>query len=101
MSYTSCVTYVVKEGEERRFLEAVAQLAKSTRLEPGCLEYRFHRDTEDSRKFFLYELYADEQAYRAHQATEHFEKWAKGVIPALLEERRIERYVPLEPGEAA
>jgi quinol monooxygenase YgiN len=101
MSYTSCVTYTVKQGEERRFLEAVAELAKATRTEPGCLEYRFHRDTEDSRKFFLYELYAGEEAYRAHQATEHFEKWAKGVIAALLEERRIERYVPFEPGDAA
>jgi autoinducer 2-degrading protein len=93
--------YVVKAGEERSFLSAVAHLAKNTRLEPGCLEYRFHRDSEDSRRFFLYELYADEQAYRAHQATEHFEKWAKGVIPAFLEERRIERYAPFEPGDAA
>jgi quinol monooxygenase YgiN len=93
--------YVVKEGDERRFLEAVAQLAQNTRLESGCLDYRFHRDTEDSRKFFLYELYADAQAYRNHQATEHFEKWAKGVIPAYLEERRIERYVLFEPGGAA
>jgi autoinducer 2-degrading protein len=93
--------YVVKAGKERSFLEAVAQLAKSTRMEPGCLEYKFHRDTEGSSKFFLYELYADEHAYRAHQATDHFEKWAKGVIPRLLEERRIERYLPLEPGDAA
>jgi|SRR5580698_4885354 autoinducer 2-degrading protein len=98
MSYTSCVMYIIKKEEERRFLEAVAQLARNTRMEPGCLEYRFHRNTEDSRKFFLYELYADEQAYRAHQATEHFETWAKGVIPPFLEERRIERYVPFEPG---
>jgi quinol monooxygenase YgiN len=93
--------YVVKAGEERSFLEAVAHLAERTRKEPGCLEYRFHRDAEDARKFFLYELYADERGYRAHQATEHFEKWAKGVIPPLLEERRIERYVPLETGAAA
>jgi quinol monooxygenase YgiN len=93
--------YVVNREEEGRFLEAVARLAKDTRLEPGCLEYRFHRDTESPGKFFLYELYADEQAYRAHQATEHFAKWAKGVIPALLEERRIERYVQFEPGDAA
>lgn len=101
MSYTSCVMYVVKAGEEQRFLEAVAQLARETRLEPGCLEYRFHRDVKDSRKFFLYELYADEQAYLAHQATAHFDKWAKGVIPAFLDDRRIERYLSLEPGDAA
>lgn len=101
MGYTSCVTYVVKQGEEQHFLEAVAQLARATRAEPGCLDYRFHRDIEEPRKFFLYELYADEHAYRAHQATEHFEKWAKGVIAGLLEERRIERYLPFEPGGAA
>jgi autoinducer 2-degrading protein len=101
MGYTSCVMYVVKAGEERSFLKVVAQLAENTRMEPGCLEYRFHRDTEDARKFFLYELYADEQAYRAHQATEHFEKWAKRVMPAFLDERRIERYLAFEPGDAA
>jgi quinol monooxygenase YgiN len=93
--------YVVKAGEERSFLQAVARLAADTRKEPGCLEYRFHRDPEDARKFFLYELYADEQAYRAHQATEHFAKWAKGIIPAFLDDRRIERYLPFEPGDAA
>jgi quinol monooxygenase YgiN len=100
MGYVSCVMYVVKAGEERSFLAAVAQLAEKTRAEPGCREYRFHRDGEDARKFFLYELYADEQAYRAHQATPHFEKWAKGVIAGLLDERRIERYLPIEPGDA-
>jgi quinol monooxygenase YgiN len=101
MGYVSCVMYVVKAGEERPFLEAVAKLAEHTRREPGCRGYWFHRDAEDSRKFFLYELYVDEKAYRAHQASEHFEKWAKGVIPAFLDDRRIERYVPLEPGHTA
>lgn len=101
MGYASCVMYVVKDGEEGRFMEAVAQLAKNTRMEPGCLEYRFHRDAETAGKFFLYELYADEKAYRAHQATEHFAKWAKGIIPAYLEDRRIERYVQFEPDDAA
>jgi quinol monooxygenase YgiN len=101
MAYTSCVMYVVKAGEEQSFLKAVARLAERTRKEPGCLEYRFHRDPEDARKFFLYELYADEQAYRAHQATEHFEKLAKGVIPPFLEERRIERYLPIDMNGAA
>jgi quinol monooxygenase YgiN len=100
MSYTSCVMYVVRNGQEQNFLKAVTQLAKNTRMEAGCLEYRFHRDAQDSRRFFLYELYADEQAYLSHQATEHFGKWAKTVIPPFLEDRRIERYVPFEPGEA-
>ena len=99
MSYASCVMYVVKEGQERVFLQAVAELARETRKEPGCLEYRFHRDPENGAKFFLYELYTDEQAYRAHQATGHFEKWAKDIIPPFLNDRRIERYVPFEPGE--
>ncbi|WP_132979249.1 MULTISPECIES: putative quinol monooxygenase [unclassified Pigmentiphaga] len=96
MNFSSCVAYVVKSGMEESFLAAVAELAKATRAEPGCLSYRFHRDPEDAARFFLYELYTDEAAYLAHQATPHFEQWAKKAIPPCLDERRIERYVALD-----
>ncbi|MBP2293250.1 putative quinol monooxygenase [Azospirillum rugosum] len=100
MSFASCVSYSCRSGREEELLRALAQLAHHTRREPGCLEYRLHRDPENASRFFLYERYVDESAYRLHQASEHFETWAKGIIPGLLDERRIERYVTVDDLEA-
>ncbi|MFO1303278.1 MAG: putative quinol monooxygenase [Burkholderiales bacterium] len=47
------------------------QVGAVRRTEPGCLEYRVHRATEDPDLFAFYEIYADDAAFAAHRASPH------------------------------
>jgi len=91
MAYVVAATYRAKAGEEDRIAAILKAAARLSRDEPGCLLYEIHSSTEDSRTFFLYEQYLDEGAYRAHQATEHFQRLILGeAIPRL--ERRVRTF---------
>lgn len=65
-------TVKAKAGREADFLAAALQLVGAVRAnEPGCLLYTLNRgDAPDT--FVFMERYADEDALKAHRATEHF-----------------------------
>jgi quinol monooxygenase YgiN len=67
-----------------------------SRQEPGCLFYQAHRSPDDPRVFFLYEQYADESGYEAHQATPHFERYIKGKAIPRLESRERSFFVTID-----
>lgn len=95
MTVTACVFYRCKPGREKELEAALRELMRETNQEAGCMTYRAHRDPDDPQRYFLYEHYADEAALKTHQSSDYFEKWVKGVIPTLLDERRIERFEAL------
>ena len=93
MAYVVTAKWTAKEGEEQAVAEAVRNLAGPSRAEPGILVYQAHRDPGDPRVFFFYEQYTDPDAYQAHLASEHFQRWGLGeAIPRLEGERRREFY---------
>ncbi|MDQ1130566.1 putative quinol monooxygenase [Microbacterium sp. SORGH_AS_0888] len=55
--------------------DAVAELvrgyAADVTAEPGNLRFDAHRLEEDSDRFFVYEEYASEQAFRAHVGADY------------------------------
>lgn len=91
MSYVVCATWVAKPGSEEAVRAAIEALVSPSRAEPGNLAYRPSRDLDDPRVFFIYEEYADREAYEAHGASEHFQRFAvEGAIPLLeTRERRF------------
>ena len=95
MAYTVSVTWIAKEGEEEAVAAALEALVEPSRAEPGVLIYIPHRDPEDPRKFFIFEQYADADAYTAHTETEHFKQHGFGDAIPRLEERKREFYEPL------
>jgi autoinducer 2-degrading protein len=92
MSYAVCVTWTAKEGEEEEVAAALLRLLKPSRAEPGVQVYRAHRDPQNPRVFFMYELYDDEAAYKAHTETDHFQREGFGNAIPRLEDRRREFY---------
>ncbi|MFX0576329.1 putative quinol monooxygenase [Nocardia nepalensis] len=77
----------LRPGSRGEFLAAVNRSASaSVREEPGCLRFDVCADRVDPHRFFLYQVYIDEEAAEAHRFTEHFLAWRCAV----------ERYV--EPG---
>jgi len=66
---------------------AVLELIEPSRAEPGSLCYQRTQDPENRRVFFLFEVYEDESAYRAHGGPEHFKRLALETAIPLLESR--------------
>ena len=45
-------------------------------------------DPHDRTQVMLYEVYADEQAFEAHQQTVHFKKYLAEAVPLLASRQR-------------
>jgi len=95
MAFAACVFYEAQSGHGDAVEAIMATLRTHTLKEQGCLAYEPHRDRSDSTRFFLYECYVDEAGYIAHQATDHFERYARHELADHLIDRRVERYEPL------
>ena len=79
--------WVAREGEEERVLALLEELAPASRAEPGCLLYQPCRDREDARRFLIFEMYADEDAFRAHGESQHFQRLVLDEAVPRLESR--------------
>jgi quinol monooxygenase YgiN len=58
-------------GHDERLAAAIATLTAAVRREPDCLEFRPFQDAANPGVFYLYETYADTEAFRAHLTTDH------------------------------
>src|SRR3954447_25676096 len=88
MAHVLVVRMTVREGEEERTAELIGRLAEATRQEPGNVHYIAHRAVDEPRVFMLYEQYADQAAFEAHGASEHFKALAVGELFPLMEGER-------------
>ena len=84
------VKFKTKPAWSDRWPELVAAFTAATRAEPGNLDFVALRGTEDPDSFVLYERYESDEAFKAHQASPHFEGIAVAQIRPLLAERRLE-----------
>src|SRR5262249_58540485 len=65
----------VKPDRVNEFLQLVTFNATESRKEPGNLRFDVVRAVDNPTLFRLYEVYRDEAAVAAHQATAHYAKW--------------------------
>ncbi len=71
--YVVTVDFQVASAHAARFLgEVVTNAECSLRNEAGCHRFDVAVDKSDRAHVFLYELYADEDAFQHHLATDHF-----------------------------
>jgi quinol monooxygenase YgiN len=66
LTFTAKLT--VKPGQEQELERIMSIAVPKVREEPGNQAYMFHRSTQDSRVFMLYEEYDDHAALEAHRA---------------------------------
>jgi quinol monooxygenase YgiN len=91
------VTWEAKEGEAEAIADILRSMANAVTAEPGTLLFWPHRSSSDERVFFLYELFADEAAFAAHQQTDHFKTLVLGqALPKLARRERLP-FTPIEP----
>ena len=82
--YVLIVSARVKPEQRGRFLEAIEENAvTSVRDEPGCLRFDVVRDSDDPDHYLFYEVYRDEEAFKAHRASDRFARWREAADTVL------------------
>jgi len=88
MSFVLEVKIRIKPDSVDAFMAKLADNAKAARTEPGCRTFDVSVDPNDKTSVMLYEVYADEKAFQAHQETPHFQKYLAEAIPLLASRER-------------
>jgi len=88
MSFVLEVRIRIKPDSVDAFMAKLADNAKAARTEPGCRTFDVSVDPNDKTSVMLYEVYADEKAFQAHQETPHFKKYLAEAIPLLASRER-------------
>ncbi|MGV0743071.1 putative quinol monooxygenase [Mycolicibacterium sp. XJ870] len=80
------VTLDVHADKVDDFLDAIqTNSAASLRDEPGCLAFDIHEDIDVPGRFYLYEIYADEEAFRiAHRSAPHYAQWQQAAQTCIV-----------------
>jgi quinol monooxygenase YgiN len=97
MTLVVSATLRAKAGKEQRLREVLAEISAPSRAEPGNRFYQAHQSVDDPQRFFVYEQYADEASYRAHQESEHYTRLIKGeAAPELIADREIDLFETID-----
>ena len=84
-------TWEAKEGQGDAVAEILRCMAEAVKTEPGTLLFWPHRSSANDRVFFLYELFADDAAFAAHQQTDAFKTLVVGhALPKLARRERVQ-----------
>jgi autoinducer 2-degrading protein len=78
----------IKPENVEAFTRKAIENAADSRKEPGCRQFDVLVDPKDRTKVLLYEVYADEKAFEAHQQTAHFKKYVAEAVPLLAARER-------------
>ena len=95
--YVVAAQYTVMEDKVKEVLSMLKKMIPLSRAEPGCKVYMVNQSHEDPRKLLLYEVYVNEDGYKAHQATDAFKENILGKVIPMLESRVRTFYEVVEP----
>jgi quinol monooxygenase YgiN len=83
------VSLKIKADCVDKFMTEALKNGKAAReTEPGCKQFDIVVDPSDPTKAMLYEIYADEAAFEAHQQTPHFKHYLATALQYLESRER-------------
>jgi autoinducer 2-degrading protein len=88
MAFVLQVSIKVQPQNVDAFMKKLDDNARAARTEPGCKQFEVLVDPQDKTRLMLYEVYQDEAAFEAHQATPHFKKYVAEAVPLLADRVR-------------
>jgi quinol monooxygenase YgiN len=71
MTWALYAEFTANPGAEERVAELVRELTVHVRAEPGNLAFTPHTLRDDPRRWFVYEEYRDEEAFRQHLVADY------------------------------
>lgn len=77
--------FTAKPGSEDRVARMIADLATLVRDEPGNIEFAPYRREDNPARFFVYEVYRDEDAFQAHISADYGAVFNDDLAPLILE----------------
>jgi quinol monooxygenase YgiN len=84
------VTYKVKHRNMDSFLSVLKRhIAQTKATEPGCVQFDILMPHDETDTIRLYEVFADEDAFRIHNDSEQLKKYRAESNPLLDEQRTI------------
>lgn len=75
------VTVTANPGQEETFKALLLETMAASRVEEGCIEYRFTADLIQPGTFHLVELWRDEAALNGHFGTPAFARFIGSLAP--------------------
>jgi quinol monooxygenase YgiN len=81
MTWVVTVEFTIRPGFAQQFLIRLALQAADSLFEPGCGRFDVCVDPAEDHHVFLYELYADQEAFAAHLASPHFKDFDAATRP--------------------
>lgn len=60
--------FTAKNGKSKKVAELLSELARKVQSEEGNVIFEPFQEASDSRRFFVFEAYKDEQSFQAHLA---------------------------------
>ena len=89
MSFVVTVVFIAKPEFRAQFRAAMIENAEASRTrEPACSQFDVCEST-DGAVIFLYEIYDDEAAFKAHLATDHFLRFNALTTPWTADKRVV------------
>jgi autoinducer 2-degrading protein len=71
--YVVTVEFEVTTEYAEAFRDSVLRQARNSfEKEPDCHQFDVCTDPKDPTRFYLYEVYADEEAFQSHLRSDHF-----------------------------
>ncbi|HVY90277.1 MAG TPA: putative quinol monooxygenase [Hyphomonadaceae bacterium] len=65
----------VPKAEQERLRPHMEAVVNASRRESGCLAYSYGFDLLDPDLIRVFEVYKDDDALKAHVASDHFKRW--------------------------
>lgn len=75
--------FQVNPLKKERFLAEMSQLVAASQAEEGNISYHLYENTEDKNAFIMVEAWRDSAAVESHNASSHFQAFAR-VAPEFL-----------------
>jgi autoinducer 2-degrading protein len=90
--FVTLVHVHVKAEHLPEFIAATRVNRESSVREPGCFRFDVIQMVGEPTRFVIYEAFRDEDAAKAHKATNHYATWRDAVVDWMAEPRSGVRY---------
>ena len=93
VGFVVAIHLVAKEGEGDAIARILQQLVAPTMAEPGVKFFMPYRSPTNPLAFFVYELYANEAGWDAHNRSAHF----LSIVDELVQRVAVRERLPFVP----